>query len=64
MVLQVLAVTVAMVATGTTRARISTRQLERRAVLVVTEDQPAVWVTVVTVAMAVLVRRAATVQMV
>ena len=64
MVLQVLAVTVAMVATGTTRALMSVRLLERRAVLVVTEDQPAVWVTVVTVAMAVLVRRAVTVLMV
>ena len=64
MVLQVLAVTVAMVATGTTRALMSVRLLERRAVLVVTEDQPAVWVTVVTVAMVVVVRRAVTVLMV
>ena len=49
---------------GMTRALISTRQLERRVVLVVTEDQPAVWVTVVTVAMVVVVRRAVTVLMV
>ena len=64
MVLQVLAVTAAMVATGITRALISTRLLERRAGQAVTEDQLAVWVTVVTVAMAATARRAATVQMV
>ena len=58
-----LVVTAAMVATGTTQALISTRLLERRAVLVVTEDQPAVWVTAVPVAMAATARRAATVQM-
>jgi antitoxin (DNA-binding transcriptional repressor) of toxin-antitoxin stability system len=58
-----LVVTAAMVATGITRALISTRLLERRVVLVVTEDQPAVWVMVAMVAMAATARRAATVQM-
>ena len=50
-----LVVTVAMVVTGTTRALMSVQPLERRVALVVTVVQPAVWVTVVLVAMAVLV---------
>ena len=64
MVLQVLAVTVALVATGTTRALMSTRQLERRAVTAALVVLVARMVTAVTVVLVVVARRAVTVQMV
>ena len=53
-----------MVVTGTTRALISARRMERLVVLVVTVVQPAVWVTAELVVTAVVARRAVTVQMV
>ena len=64
MVLQVLAVTVAMVATGTTRALMSVRLLDRLVVTAVLVVLVAVLVTAVLVVLVVLVRRAVTVLMV
>ena len=56
-------VTVVLVATGITRALISVRLLERRAVTAVLVVLVARMVTVVLVVLVVLVRRAVTVQM-
>jgi hypothetical protein len=64
MVLQVLAVTEAMVATGITRALISVRLLDRLVVTAALVVLVAVLVTVATGVLVVLVRRAVTVLMV